>query len=563
MAFLVINPVYRDVLEQQGLISPEMILALPAVIISGHPDRNVAEVTIGTGPSALAAFLKQEHRVLWRDRIRNVWAGFGWVSKSYREYLTLRAAHEAGVGCPEWIAVGKDRQGRAFLLLRKLNGTVDLRWYLRERLAAPVTQRRRFAQELGQTLARMHAAGFDHPDLYSKHILVNPLDLTIRLLDWQRSRLRRFVSWRRRWHDLAVLDATLAEDLATVRERLVCLRAYLRQFPAPAATSTRGLRQSALCILAMERDLLRRRRIRELRQMPSVHAKQNLVWRDGEALCLTASFHEAVRGQIPQSLFMSNLPARPRNLEVRTLISVPAERWALLVRRRQCRWLGRLWAWISRRPLVSPEIGQAGLLFRLQRWGIGTPQLLAFGQRLSCRGGIESFLLTEPPAEAISLHKWLSNEARFRPSGAQPGQRRRLVQEAALLLRRLHDARWHLGEEPRLRKPAMAYDCPFRVQQNSQNGPRVILGNVDSLRPCRRLRKKLALRDLVFLRRHLAGHLASRTDEMRFLVQYLEVRHLTPDAKRYARLIIGSCPASYPPRTLAAPAPARLQRAVP
>ena len=51
--------------------------------------------------------------------------------------------------------------------------------------------------------------------------------------DRERARWRRRVGWTRRWRDLAALDATLADDLATPRERLLALRAYLRASRTP------------------------------------------------------------------------------------------------------------------------------------------------------------------------------------------------------------------------------------------------------------------------------------------------------------------------------------------
>jgi hypothetical protein len=172
MAFMEVNPQYEAFFKRHGLTGPEVVLTLPAVIISGHPERHVARVTLGSGMDTVPAFLKREHRILWKERFLNAWEGFGFVSKSRREAHTLQALQQAGLGCPDWIAVGEDGQGRAFLLIRGIQGAVDLRRFLYERRNQPAWKRRRFARRLGQTLARYHNAGFDHPDLYSKHILV-------------------------------------------------------------------------------------------------------------------------------------------------------------------------------------------------------------------------------------------------------------------------------------------------------------------------------------------------------------------------------------------------------
>src|SRR5262249_411345 len=105
---LLINPRYRELLVKQGLSTPGDFLALSGVIISGHPERHVVQLTLASGPDSVPAFLKREHRVPWRDRLRHALAGLGFVSKSIHEARTLRDLEKAGVGCPEWIAAGED-----------------------------------------------------------------------------------------------------------------------------------------------------------------------------------------------------------------------------------------------------------------------------------------------------------------------------------------------------------------------------------------------------------------------------------------------------------------------
>src|SRR5437762_444397 len=129
-SFVEINPHYRALLKEHGVHSSADFLALPAVIISGHPDRNVARVTLGEGASAVPAFMKCEHRIPWRDRLANAWAGLGFASKSHREARLLTSLRQAGIGCPDWIAAGEDGKGRAFLLVRELTGASDLRVFL-------------------------------------------------------------------------------------------------------------------------------------------------------------------------------------------------------------------------------------------------------------------------------------------------------------------------------------------------------------------------------------------------------------------------------------------------
>ena len=70
----------------------------------------------------------------------------------------------------------------------------------------------------------------------------------------------------------------------------------------------------------------------------------------------------------------------------------------LLVRRWCDRPLAWLWCVLRRRPLLSPELREAGTLFRRQKHGQVAPRVLAFGQRRPRPWRTESFLLTESEA---------------------------------------------------------------------------------------------------------------------------------------------------------------------
>jgi hypothetical protein len=522
MAFVEINPRYRDLLKRQGLVAPDHFLALPAVIVSGHPDRNAARVTVGEGPSAVGAFLKREHRVRWRGRLANAWAGFGFVSQSFREYLTLKALREAGIACPDALAAGEDGRGQAFLLVREVTGARDLRCYLRERRSAPPEGRRAFARKLGRQLARVHAASFIHPDLYSKHVLVGR-EGSISFLDWQRSRRRPRLGWRRRLRELAALDATLADDLATPRERLACLSAYLRAgdgVPSlPLALAARVVRRYAA-------GLRQRRRVRELLHPPLAVGAQALLRLDGEALCVTPTFYAAVNGQVPGWLTSAPRPERSGAHVVQTQVTLPDSRRATLVRRRDSRPLRRLWSWLRRRPPASPEREQAVILFRLQRLGVVAPPLLAVGQRHPRLCQVESFLLTETLPENMALAQWLS--------AATGPRRRQVIREVAAVLRRLHDAnctvassQFRLGEL-------------LRVRNRPEGSLDVAVEHVAGLRRSRRSSPRWIRDNLAAMGHVLTSSGCTRTDRLRFLLSYLGSPRLTPAAKRIHFAVFGS-----------------------
>jgi tRNA A-37 threonylcarbamoyl transferase component Bud32 len=535
MAFVRINPAYAERLARLGLSAAEEFLALPGVIVSGHPDRHVVKVALGQGKQALSAYLKREHRVRWRDRLANAWAGFGFVARSTREARVLAELERAEIGCPEWIAAGEDDAGRAFVLVRELTGLVDLRVFLDTlTLASPYT-RHRFAATLGEALARIHAQGFIQPDLYSKHVFVDPNGEQLAFLDWQRSRQRRSVAWRDRWRDLGALDATLAEDVATRQERLTCLQAYL--YAALAGDVPRELLVEAIRRTRVESHrLARKRRIRELRRLPNLEpGAQHLLWLDGEALCVTEEFHRRLRGRMPRWLRASSASGPENRPLVRSTVKVGRGRRGLLLRRRQTQPLRRLWNWLRGRRPTSPELSQASLLFRLQRHGVATPRVLAMGQQLGNGGRVDSFLLIERLARGLSLPRWLLRNR---------GRRRRLLlRQTAQMLRQIHQSGCHFARCLSLANCGSQgwKKFPLWVQRTGAGIVNVALASVESVQLAGRGEPGLQLRDLIGLCESAKMLSLSATDCLRFFLAYRNERKLSSQGKQIALQIIRRC----------------------
>jgi hypothetical protein len=520
-AYLRVNPRFLPLMQHLGLTSPRAILSLPAVIVSGHPDRNVSRVTLGAGPGAVSAFLKREHRVRFPQRILNFFSGFGPVSLSQREADTLFRLRRAGKDCPEWIAVGADGRGRAFLLVEEIPGCVDLRRFLAD-WTASAPERRRFAKRLGETLARLHDSGFAHGDLYAKHILVHADRHALHFLDWQRSPRRHRLGPRERWRDLAALDATLAEELAVPRERLVCLNAYCKSANIPGVASVQ-----ALTAIKKKRWLLsQRRHIREARQLPEATATQELIRLDGEALCITPDYFRNWNGKLPST----DQPPPQGDQVRRDDVSLPQGRHGFLTRRRSSRFFAWLLTWFGAKPLVAPEVRHAGLLFRLQRYGVRTARLLAFGQRSSRPWKFESFLLTESSGGSRGLLKELGD---FR---AARRKRTTLLRDAGATLQRLHSAGCFLRDDAPIEDDFLTVD---ESAEDASTEPRmgVTLTRVDCLRLHRRPTQTLAARDLATLCGRAGNNRLSQSDKIRFLLTYFGIRRLNSEAKRFVRLI--------------------------
>jgi tRNA A-37 threonylcarbamoyl transferase component Bud32 len=505
--FLEIQPRYQALLHDLGLREVDDFFRLPAVIVCGHRNRHTAEVVLGRGADVVRAYIKREQFTYWRDYFTSVWNGLGWVSRSCREARLLKMLHRAGVPCPELIAAGEDHQGRAFVLVRELSNSRELGPFLRDSASAGSHARRALARRLGETLAHMHWAGFQHADLYSKHVHVGSSDGAVHFLDWQRARYRHRIAWRWCLKDLAALDATLAEELATPRERMCCVRAYLR-----ASTASRHTPRKILAtIQRYSAILLQKRHIREARHAPQVPGAQNLIWLDGEALCVTREFLDATGGGVPAWLLPPTRSARPANCQEWEKVEVPRLGEAILLRGWTCRPFFWLWRRLRGQSFVAPEMRQAALLFRLQRYGLRAPRLLAVGQRHRHPWRIESFLLLQPPR---CRAKCVDELSQLRQKNVR--SYRKLLREIGTVVRRLHESGCFLAG-----LMGDVLEQSLGILSPAEDGVQVGIRDVTGLHARRRPRSRRARRDLQALSERYVSRLVSRSDAVRFLRGYL------------------------------------------
>jgi tRNA A-37 threonylcarbamoyl transferase component Bud32 len=251
MPFVIVNPRYRDALARRGLASAADFLTCAGAPVCIRQDRRVDRVALD---DVLTGYLKKETRVLFRERLSSWLGGYGWSSKSVREGIVLGELGRAGVACPMVVALGEEG-GQAFVLLKDERGLEPLDEFLRRQ----PRHARRFAKLLGAELARMHEAGFFHPDLLAKHVLVGQVDGLDRvcLIDWQRTRWLNHVPWSRRLVDLATLDASLAASAVAPRDRLRLLSHYCKRAAGPRPS----LKKLIAAIRSRAWLLLRQRRI--------------------------------------------------------------------------------------------------------------------------------------------------------------------------------------------------------------------------------------------------------------------------------------------------------------
>lgn len=412
---LTVHPAFSGLFRRLGLTTAAAFLDLAGEIVSGHPDRHVVRIEL---PGAAHAFyLKRQHVVGWREKLRNWWAGFGAVSRCEREGQLLQQLQARQLPAPRWAAFGA-AGGRAFLLVEEVPQAVELRQLLADNRLSPA-ERHRLARRLGQALAAVHAAGFTTPELSAKHVWVNRASLAVTFLDWPAAQ-RKTVPEAERIEPLAALHASVAAELASPRQRLRVLRAY-------------GEISDVARIQQRAQRLLQRRSIRDQRLAPvpaaPAAAAQRLVWLAGEAVCAIPEVAaQWPRPVIAPPFYGPPAPGRAHGGEYRLEW---ANRPAVLARGRAFAPWGRLRAWWRAVPWRSPGATAARVLFHLERYGLAAPRLLAFGQRWVGRTGAEWFVLYEPVRGTPLREQW---------TWATAKQRQRLRGWLVEYLTRLHDA---------------------------------------------------------------------------------------------------------------------------
>ncbi|MBM3979414.1 MAG: hypothetical protein FJ304_03870 [Planctomycetes bacterium] len=449
---LTVRPELAEAFARLGLTTASAFLDLPGEVVSGHPDRHVVRVEL---PGLGAFYLKRQHVVGRREKLRNWRAGFGWVSRCAREAAVLRDLASRGLPAPQWAAFGA-HTGRAFLLVQEVPGATDLRRVLTDNTLS-LAQRRRLATNVGRAVAAVHAAGFRTPDLTAKHVLVNRETLEITFLDWQ-SATRGRVTDAQRADALGALHASLAG--ATTAERVGALRAFLAFTSPPEGEVGEALRAGwggsafirssglphhpppakpggdlplkggskeadprailARILSAAARHATRRSVRDQLADAPA----QPLVWLAGEAVCAVPEVAAVwLRPAVAPPFYGFGTDGTAR---VRV-----AGRDAILVRGNTSAPLGRLRAWLRSAPWRSPGVTTGRVLFHLQRYGVPGPRLLAFGQRITSATDADWFALYEPPPGVV-LPAW-------RRTAPAPARRAVLVAVTELLAK-LHDS---------------------------------------------------------------------------------------------------------------------------
>jgi hypothetical protein len=182
-----------------------------------------------------------------------------------------------------------------------------------------------------------------------------------------------------------------------------------------------------------------------------------------------------------------------------------------------------LWTKLRGRRFTSPELEQAGIIFRLERHGVPSARLLAFGQTQFGRWQYESFVLIED-RKGTSLGQWLAALKEDRWT-AQRKTRWAFLRRAGTLLRQMHQAQCYLSNQS---------DRTLVVENAPGKFANLILVAPERIQKRRRSSLRLSRKNLRALVRILGLSNLSRTDRMRILLSYTGQKHITAYAKKLA-----------------------------
>ena len=475
----VVHPRYRQWLAKCGLTNSAAVLSLVGEVVGGHANRHVRVVNLNSGNVERQAYLKREHRVGWRMRLKNRLAGFGAVSRSEREAMMLSQLESAGLPAPQWLAYGEDSTGKAFLLVEEIPAAMSLLEYLHEYRLEPA-DRRILCERLGRFLAEFHNSGFSNPDIAAKHILIQPRSQNLTLIDWpsapqpsQRLSASVFLN------ELAKLNATLPEALFDARDRLRVLWAY-RRTRTFSSIRVKQRYSTTLDEIRKRSSLFNKKSSVTLQQ--TLSEPQRLVWVADEAVVAVPEVAEQWPTPAADAPFY--LPARTPLVPQETLLTPDGQR-ATLLRYRTHAPVGRLLCTLRERNWLAPACTHARVLLQLARYGVAAPRLLAFGQQLTSWAGADSFVLFSVVEEASNWQE-LKHDGRW-------------CQQLGAYTRQLHSAgfRWDMVALGRSAQPLVGEADDVRSLQ---------LASPESVVRCKRMTKSSADKNLLDVAMLLAPH---------------------------------------------------------
>jgi len=160
---------------------------VPARLVKANNAREVWLVPLGSP----GLYVKRFPAEILRDR-------------AAKEAGLLQALEEAGIPCPRFVALARDKKG-SYILTEEIPDARPLADLLKE--ATPLA--RVLLQDLGRLSRKLHDAGFDHQDFHAGNVLVRDTDLYV--IDVHRAGQKKSLSHDRRLDRVAFTAMSFME----------------------------------------------------------------------------------------------------------------------------------------------------------------------------------------------------------------------------------------------------------------------------------------------------------------------------------------------------------------
>ncbi len=233
-----VDPAYREALRAAGLDRVAHVLGRTDGRVAAW-SRTTETLYVPSPGDRPGFFVKRYYYGDWSRRLRGALRGtFVGAHRGLAEYRLLREMRHLGLPAVRPVACGTRRVGHfvvaSFLVTEEVPGARNMTSWASDvqagRLVLPIATRRAIGRRLARQVARMHAAGFAHGQLFWRNTLIR-FDLVGQpeffFLDVRPRRGGRRMARRPRWwlFELAHLAAS-ALPFSTRTERLRFLHEY-------------------------------------------------------------------------------------------------------------------------------------------------------------------------------------------------------------------------------------------------------------------------------------------------------------------------------------------------
>ena len=411
---------------------------------------------------------------------------------------------------------------------------------------------------IASVIARMHAAGLVHGDLYAKHILIDRdckgaggCGVKVSLIDLQRARRPSRLTLADRAADLAALRATVPPEVLSP----VAWNAFLRRYRAARRT---GVSQADLAraVAAQQTRLARKRRIVRMLcewggsnlSLPPLPLEQKIT---GIAAHLPESHlvHRDYQDALARAKLVSLLDffyyegadvLRLRNGRANAVLAIEVEGRTvnLFLKRHDPVSFGRgVLQFLQERQVQSPGMRECRNVEILRGLGIRGVPVVAAGEDVKPFRRRRSYFLSRELEGAAPLDDFLRE--RF-PADRAPNSdafrlKRAIIGRLARIARRFHAYGCHHQD---------FYLNHFFIRLAGGDAGRqadafeLFLIDLQRMRRVRRLRKRWVVKDLGQLDYSAHRAALSRADRLRFLLAYLDVASLDSSNRRFLRRVL-------------------------